>query len=65
MQRDGWQSKQTRPHKDSGTSQLGDEYFAMVVKAGNVGFDTQLDAKPRKEKEELIGKIYSGFWVKP
>lgn len=58
-------AKQKRPHKDSGTSQLGDEYFAMVVKAGNVGFDTQLDAKPRKEKEELIGKIYSGFWVKP
>ena len=51
MQRDGWQSKQTRPHKDSGTSQLGDEYFAMVVKAGNVGFDTQLDAKPKKEKD--------------
>ena len=47
-------AKQKRPHKDSGTSQLGDDYFAMVVKAGNVGFDTQLDAKTRKEKEELV-----------
>ena len=47
-------AKQTRPNKDSGSSQLGDDYFAMVVKAGNVGFDTQLDAKTRKVKEELV-----------
>ena len=48
------EAKHTRPNKDTGSSQLGDDYYAMVVKAGNVGFDTQPEAKTRKEKEELV-----------
>ena len=47
-------TQSSRTTSGLGQGQLGDDYVAMVVKAGTVGFDTQLDAKTRKEEEELV-----------